>query len=100
MKPSEYVARNVWCGVSLQTAYDRQRVHEIGVRNLMWGTDCPHPEGTWPHTAEKLREYLGHLRPDEIQQVVGLNALGVYTHFDRAKLAPIAQEIGPPVVRA
>ena len=98
MKPSEYVARNVWCGVSLQTAYDGQRVHEIGVGNLMWGTDCPHPEGTWPHTAEKLQEYLGHLAPTDIQQIVALNALDVYSHFERAALEPIAQRIGPAVV--
>lgn len=100
MKPSEYFARNVWCGVSLSSAYDGERVHDIGVGRLMWGTDLPHPEGTWPHTAERLYEYLGHLAPDEIQRIVGLNALDVYSHFDRSKLEKIAQEIGPPVAAA
>jgi predicted TIM-barrel fold metal-dependent hydrolase len=97
MKPSEYMGRNCWLGVGLSTPYDAERVHEIGVANLMWGTDFPHPEGTWPHTRARLHEYLGALTPVEIKQVVGLNALEVYTHFDRRTLESIAQRIGPPV---
>jgi hypothetical protein len=30
--------------------------------------------------------------------VVGLNALDVYTHFDRDTVEAIARRIGPPVV--
>ena len=30
------------------------RRYEIGVGNLCWGNDFPHPEGTWPHTREFL----------------------------------------------
>ena len=82
----------------LSTPYDGQQIHEIGVGNLMWGTDLPHPEGTWPHTAEKLQEFLGHLPADEIQQIVGLNALDVYSHFDRDTLEAFAQQIGPEMV--
>ena len=100
MKPSDYMARNCWMGVSLSSPYDAARVHEIGVGNLMWGTDFPHPEGTWPHTRERLDQYLGALSHQEIEQIVGLNALEVYTHFDRAKLEGIAQQIGPPVAGA
>ena len=25
----------------------------------MWGTDYPHPEGTWPNTVERLRKDFG-----------------------------------------
>jgi hypothetical protein len=71
MKPSEYMARNCWLGVGLSTPYDGQRAHEIGIGNLMWGTDFPHPEGTWPHTRTRLHEYLVELTPDEIERVVG-----------------------------
>ena len=98
MKPSEYMARNCWLGVGLSTPYDGQRAHEIGIGNLMWGTDFPHPEGTWPHTRTRLHEYLIELTPDEIERVVGRNALEVYTHFDPATVEAIAARIGPPVV--
>ena len=64
----------------------------------MWGTDFPHPEGTWPHTRTRLHEYLIELTPDEIERVVGRNALEVYTHFDPATVEAIAARIGPPVV--
>ena len=30
--------------------------HEIGLDTLMWGTDYPHPEGSWPDTENDLRE--------------------------------------------
>ena len=32
------------------------RRYEIGVGNIMWGNDFPHPEGTWPHTASSCSE--------------------------------------------
>ena len=31
-----------------------RRRHRNGIDALMWGTDYPHPEGSWPHTAERL----------------------------------------------
>ena len=31
------------------------RRYEIGVDNIMWGNDFPHPEGTWPYTREFLK---------------------------------------------
>jgi predicted TIM-barrel fold metal-dependent hydrolase len=100
MKPSEYMARNCWLGVGLSTPYDGQRAHEIGIANLMWGTDFPHPEGTWPHTRTRLHEYLVGLTPDEIELVVGRNALDVYSHFERDTVDAIAARIGPPVAAA
>ena len=37
------------------------RRYEIGVGNIMWGNDFPHPEGTWPYTREFLQgPLLGH----------------------------------------
>ena len=30
--------------------------YEIGLGNIMWGSDYPHPEGTWPHTREQMVE--------------------------------------------
>ena len=38
------------------------RRFEIGVGNIMWGNDFPHPEGTWPHTRESLVRELTCIR--------------------------------------
>ena len=55
LKPSEYFARNIRIGTNLKIAEIEQR-HEIGVGTMMWGSDYPHPEGSWPETSERLDE--------------------------------------------
>src|SRR5213076_1974201 len=71
-----------------------ERRHIIGVGNLMWGNDYPHPEGTWPHTVEKLRETFFDVPAGETSQMLGATAAGVY-NFDTAALAPLVDRIGP-----
>jgi hypothetical protein len=61
----------------------------------MWGTDYPHPEGSWPDTANDLRETFGGLPQDDIAAILGGNAAEFYG-FDVEKLAPLVDRIGPP----
>jgi predicted TIM-barrel fold metal-dependent hydrolase len=68
----------------------------IGVDKMMWGSDYPHPEGTWPHTGEQLRETFREVPEDELRPIVGLNAAKVY-NFDVERLQPIVERIGPTV---
>jgi hypothetical protein len=56
MLPSEYFDRNVFIGSSNTRRREIARRFEIGVGNIMWGNDFPHPEGTWPHCREWLRD--------------------------------------------
>ena len=58
MRPSEYFDRNCFIGASNTRRRELARRYEIGVGNIMWGNDFPHPEGTWPHTREWLRKRL------------------------------------------
>jgi hypothetical protein len=55
MKPGDYIDRNCWLGASTMHQTEIDRRYGIGIGNLMWGNDFPHPEGTWPHTREWLR---------------------------------------------
>jgi predicted TIM-barrel fold metal-dependent hydrolase len=93
MKPSEYFARNVRIGASVSRREAELR-HEIGVRCLMWGSDFPHPEGSWPHTAERLGDSFRGLPEDELVRMLGGNAADFYG-FDSEKLAPLVARIGP-----
>ena len=97
MKPSEYFARNVRVGsmVTRDEALDRE---QIGVKNLMWGTDYPHPEGTWPITESKVDTAFAGLPEKDIEAILGVNALEWYG-FDAEKLAPIVDRIGPTADR-
>ncbi len=93
MKPSEYFARNVRIGASIPRREVELR-HEIGVGNLMWGSDFPHPEGSWPHTAERLRASFAGVPEAEVGRILGGNAAEFYG-FDAEKLAPLVARIGP-----
>ena len=68
--------------------------HEIRIDKLMWGSDYPHIEGTWPHTAEKLGSAFAGVPRDECRKVLGDNAAEVYG-FDTEKLVPIVARNGP-----
>ena len=53
MLPSEYVKRQVH--VSFQHGRNVLSVLDIcGIEALMWGSDYPHLEGTYPHTKQVL----------------------------------------------
>ncbi len=52
--PSDYFGTNIFIGASTMSKEEIRRRYVIGTDVVMWGTDYPHPEGTWPHTAAKL----------------------------------------------
>jgi predicted TIM-barrel fold metal-dependent hydrolase len=94
MRPSEYFDRNCAIGASNTRRRELARRYEIGVGNLMWGNDFPHPEGTWPHTREWLADAFWDIPVDETRDVLGANAAEMYG-FDIDRLAPLAERIGP-----
>jgi predicted TIM-barrel fold metal-dependent hydrolase len=68
--------------------------YETGVANIMWGSDYPHPEGSWPVTREQMIETFRGLPEPEVAAMLGGNAARVYG-FDVGKLAPLVARIGP-----
>ena len=96
MKPSEYWHANCWLGASFMTRGDAEERHTVGVDRIMWGSDYPHEEGTYPHTAESLAHTFAGIDPDEVARMVGLTAAAVYG-FDLDVLRPVADRIGPRV---
>jgi predicted TIM-barrel fold metal-dependent hydrolase len=94
MKPSEYFQRNVYLGASCMPRREVELRHRIGLRNLMWGSDYPHPEGTWPTTREQMRDAFRGVPEDELAAILGGNAARVYG-FDTGKLATLVARIGP-----
>jgi predicted TIM-barrel fold metal-dependent hydrolase len=94
MKPSEYFRRNVRVGSSVMSRREAELRHEIGMETIMWGTDYPHPEGSWPFTKDLMLETFRGLPREDIAKIIGSNAADFYG-FDREKLAPIVERIGP-----
>jgi predicted TIM-barrel fold metal-dependent hydrolase len=94
MKPSDYFHRNVFLGASCMPRREAECRHEIGVGNIAWGTDFPHPEGTWPNTRASMLETFHDLPEDDLTRMLGGNVAGLFG-FDTEKLAPLVAEIGP-----
>ncbi len=94
MKPSEYFSRNVMVGASCMPRKEAEMRYEIGIENLAWGSDYPHPEGSWPVTRSQMRTTFLDLPEDEIQRILGTN-LAEFYGFDQQKLLPLAAQIGP-----
>jgi predicted TIM-barrel fold metal-dependent hydrolase len=94
MKPSEYVDRNCFFAASTPGVDEIERRHEIGVGNLMWGNDLPHPEGTYPHTRKWITERFRDVPEDETALILGRTAASVY-RVDVPALEEIAERIGP-----
>ena len=55
--------------------------HLIGVDNLMWGSDYPHAESTWPRSREILDRILQGVPQEEREKISGGTAARLY-HFD------------------
>ena len=95
-KASEYFRDNVWMGASFPGPADAEVFKEIGIGKVMWGSDYPHDEGTYPKTRESLRAAFSGWEEPELRMIFSENIAEVYG-FDLDALAPLAAEYGPTV---
>lgn len=92
--PSDYFGTNIFIGASTMSKEEIRRRYVIGTDVVMWGTDYPHPEGTWPHTRQRLRADFAEVPVPDTAALLGLTAASVYG-FDLDALAPVAARVGP-----
>jgi predicted TIM-barrel fold metal-dependent hydrolase len=92
--PSEYFGTNIFVGASTMSKEEIRRRHTIGCDVAMWGTDYPHPEGTWPNTIARLRSDFGDVPVSDTRQLLGETAAKCYG-FDLDTLRPIGERVGP-----
>ncbi len=50
----------------------------IGVDNILWGSDYPHSEGTWPKSREFIETTLADCTDEERAKLVGGNTARIY----------------------
>jgi predicted TIM-barrel fold metal-dependent hydrolase len=67
-------------GAALElAATDPKRLRDrIGVDNLLWATDYPHPDSTWPESRRVVTEQFTSCSDDEIQKLVWDDATRLY----------------------
>ncbi|MCU1343949.1 MAG: putative amidohydrolase, partial [Acidimicrobiia bacterium] len=95
-RPSEYWMDHCFVGASFIHRAELVDRHTIGVNNLMFGRDYPHPEGTWPNTWDWLRASFAGVPENEARLILGENAIRCYG-LDEKALNALAARIGPNV---
>jgi predicted TIM-barrel fold metal-dependent hydrolase len=89
-RPSDVFHRNVVLSFQEDAIGIRLR-DVIGVDNMMWGSDYPHSESTFPRSRKILADILAGVPEDEQAKIVGGNTARVYG-FDVARLSLNAPE--------
>jgi len=77
MSPSDFFRRNVVLSFQEDAIGIRLR-NVIGVDNMMWGSDYPHSESTFPRSGQILAEILEGVPKDEQAKIAGGNTARVY----------------------
>jgi len=93
LTPTEYFQRQCYIGASFMPRHEGEFRHQIGLDKILWGSDYPHLEGTWPNTRAYMRETFAGYPENEIRALLGENALEAYG-FDPEVIRPLAEEIG------
>ncbi|HZQ57434.1 MAG TPA: amidohydrolase family protein, partial [Acidimicrobiales bacterium] len=94
--PSDYFRTNCWVTASFMQREDCVERDRIGVDRIMWGSDFPHEEGTYPHSTEAIRHTFAGVPRAEAEAMLSSTAAGVYG-FDLAAITPIGERLGPRV---
>jgi predicted TIM-barrel fold metal-dependent hydrolase len=95
-KPSEYWREHCLAGASFVHKVEVEMRHDIGVENILFGRDYPHPEGTWPNTPDWIRDAFAGVPEPELRLMLGETAIP-FLGLDKAALGAIAARIGPTV---
>ena len=77
MLPSDYMRRNVYHGFQEDDIGVRLR-DIIGLDRIMWGSDYPHAESTFPESQRILDEVMQGVPQDERDKMVGGNCAELY----------------------
>ncbi len=76
-KPSFYWQRNM--AATFETDRVGMRLLDlIGHENLMWATDYPHPDSTWPHSQQVLKEHFKDVDPEKVELIASGNVTRIY----------------------
>ena len=75
--PSDFFHTNVFVSFQEDAMGIRDR-HVIGLDQLMWASDYPHPESTFPRSREIIEEIMVDCTEEEKAMIVGGNSARVY----------------------
>jgi predicted TIM-barrel fold metal-dependent hydrolase len=77
LKPSEYFHRNMAC-TFMDDEIGLQTRHLVGIENILWSTDFPHPATTWPNSQEVVARQFADVPPAERELICSGNSARIY----------------------
>jgi hypothetical protein len=79
LHPGEVLRRNFWFCLLDEPSAMVQR-HRIGVENILFETDFPHTDTSWPNSQDLLHQHVAGLPADEVARISWQNAAEVFRH--------------------
>jgi len=77
MKPSEYFHRQIYA-TFIDDAFGVHNRHQVGVEHIMWSSDYPHTQSTWPHSQEIIARDFVDVPEEEKRKIVRENVMRLY----------------------
>ena len=75
--PSEQFRAHVFCTFMRDHTAVRDR-HEIGLHNILWSSDFPHQDRSWPHSRQIVAEHFCDVPLVDQQRIARDNAIDLY----------------------
>src|SRR5262245_44373117 len=75
--PSEVFKAQVWATYQ-QDLVGLHLIPFFGAGHMMWASDYPHPDSTWPHSRSVLDREMAHLSPEMQSKITRENAKAFY----------------------
>jgi predicted TIM-barrel fold metal-dependent hydrolase len=76
-QPSEYLHDNCWFTFQKDPVAVETRAR-VGIGQLMWASDYPHSDSTWPHSRKVIERDFAGVGDDDLAAIVGGNAVALY----------------------
>src|SRR5262249_34128500 len=78
MLPSKDMTRCVVPAFPFETPTVASPRQVFGADNILWSSDYPHTDSTWPHSRDLIAQDFGGIPAPDVQKIVGDNAARLY----------------------
>ena len=99
--PSIYFHRNCWMGASMPSPDEAEAIKVLGVDRVMWGSDYPHKEGTYPYSLEALQHSFCDWDEADLRLLLAGTAAEIYDldldMLDALEIGPMVADVATPL---
>ena len=77
LKPSELFRRQIWVSFE-EDDIGLKLLSELGEDKVLWASDYPHPDSTWPYSRKYIDEHMASLSPQVRKKLTCDNTVRLY----------------------